>query len=129
MSRDHRNLEAFRLADQFVLAVYEMTRHMPRDELFGLTAQLRRAAVSTAANIVEGAARSSEREFVQFLNIAMGSLREAGYHLSLAVRLRMIEPELATGAEQAYEHAAKVLHGLIRSFKSPSESSAPDRSA
>lgn len=129
MSRDHRNLEAFRLADQFVLAVYEVTRHMPREELFGLTAQLRRAAVSTAANIVEGAARSSEREFVQFLNIAMGSLREAGYHLSLAVRLRMIEPELATGAEQAYEHAAKVLHGLIRSYRSAPDNPTPGPAA
>lgn len=117
MSRDHRNLEAFRLADLFVLAVYDGTRHMPRDELFGLTSQLRRAAVSTAANIVEGAARSSEREFVQFLNIAMGSLREAGYHLSLAVRLGMIDQPTAARAQDAYEQAAKVLHGLIRSFQ------------
>jgi four helix bundle protein len=117
VSRDHRNLEAFRLADQFVLDVYEITRHMPREELFGLTSQLRRAAVSTAANIVEGAARSSEREFVQSLNIAMGSLREAGYHLSLTVRLGMIDQPTARKAQDSYEQAARVLHGLIRSFK------------
>lgn len=90
---------------------------MPRDEIFGLTSQLRRAAVSAAANIVEGAARSSEREYVHFLNIAMGSLREAGYHLSLAVRLGMVDQATAAGAEDAYQSAAKTLHGLIKSLK------------
>jgi len=74
--RDHRKLKAFELADGLVMAVYQATRSFPKDELFGLTSQLRRAAVSVAANIVEGCARDGEKEYLNFLNLAFGSLRE-----------------------------------------------------
>lgn len=116
MSRDHRNLEAFRSTDEFVLAIYQVSKLMPREEMFGLTSQMRRAAVSAAAKIVEGAARSSERDFVHFLGMALGSLREAGYHLSLALRLGYFDSDAAKPAQALYEQSARLLAGLIRSF-------------
>ena len=85
--RDHRKLEAFRFVDTLVVSVYRETQGFPKSEIFGLTSQIRRAAVSAAANIVEGCARDSVSEYAKFLNIAFGSLREAGYYVELSHRL------------------------------------------
>ncbi|HEY3320532.1 MAG TPA: four helix bundle protein [Planctomycetota bacterium] len=117
MSRDHRKLRAFELADALVIEVYKMTRSFPKDELFGLTAQVRRAAVSVAANIVEGSARGSEKEYLQFLQIALGSLRETGYFIDLSARLGYIPRERAAELSAKYEETARVLSGLVRSLK------------
>ena len=88
--QDHRKLRAFELADQLVIEVYRATRCFPREEMYGLTSQMRRAAVSVAANIVEGCARESLKEYANFLNLAFGSLRELGYYLGLSVKLGFI---------------------------------------
>jgi four helix bundle protein len=76
--RDHRKLDAFRLADSLVLLTYRETRSFPASEQFELVRQMRRCAVSVAANIVEGCGRESEKEFLRFLYISFGSLRELG---------------------------------------------------
>jgi four helix bundle protein len=73
----------FQLADRLALATYTHTREFPREETFGLAAQLRRAAVSIASNIVEGCARRSEGDYLRFLDIAYGSSREVEYQLPL----------------------------------------------
>ncbi|MBM3856476.1 MAG: four helix bundle protein [Verrucomicrobia bacterium] len=88
--RDHTKLRAFELADEVVLLIYELTDHFPTKEIYGLTAQIRRAAISIVSNIVEGCARNSQNEYVHFLEIAYGSLKEAGYQLNLAIRLGYI---------------------------------------
>jgi len=85
--RDHRRLEVFDLADSLALLVYKSTKRFPNEEKYGLTSQVRRAAVSIAANIVEGAARLSDADFVRMLSIAYGSACELEYELSLAARL------------------------------------------
>ncbi len=115
--RDHRKLKAFQLADALVLSVYKETRAFPNDELFGLTSQMRRAAVSVASNIVEGCARESLAEYANFLNVAFGSLRELGYHIDLAERLGYLSKDKALTLAGAYEEAARVLAGLKKSLR------------
>jgi four helix bundle protein len=77
--RDCTKIEAWRLADDLTVAVYERTRSFPREEIYGLTSQLRRAAYSIPANIVEGASRESKKDYLHFLYIARGSLSETQY--------------------------------------------------
>lgn len=92
VSRDHRKLRAFEFADNLILRTTSVpvSAEFPDDEKLGLQAQLRRAAVSIATNIVEGSARRTTREYVQFLNIATGSAAEVQYLLELAYRLKFL---------------------------------------
>ena len=115
--RDHRRLEVFKSADKPVVAVYGLTRRFPKHELRGLTTQMRRAAVSVPANIVEGSARFTEREFVRFLEIAFGSLRELEYFLTLAPRLDYCRKEEAAKVGDLQATTARQLAGLIRSMR------------
>jgi four helix bundle protein len=95
MSTDHRKLAAFTLADDFAIRVYKGTRQFPIEERYGLRSQIRRAAVSTPTNIVEGCARESHRERDRFLEIAFGSVREVIYLVDLASRLEMLDQDTA----------------------------------
>lgn len=115
--RDHTKLRAFKLADEFVLAVYETTRGFPADERFGLTSQLRRAAVSIASNIVEGCARSTEADYLHFLTIAYGSAKESAYQLTLARRLNFIPENEANKIENQAIILSRTLNALITSIK------------
>ena len=79
----------FVFRDNLAVAVYQTTRNFPKSELFGLTSQVRRAAVSVPANIVEGCGRPSEKDFLRFLGIAFASVREVGYLIDLSDRPRI----------------------------------------
>jgi four helix bundle protein len=121
MSRDHRNLKAFQLADDLVMVVYRSTRTFPTEEKFGLVSQMRRAAVSVPANIVEGCARPSQRDFVHFLTISHASLRELGYYVDLSHRLGYLSNENKTNLLGLHDESSRVLAGLIRSLNTPKQ--------
>jgi four helix bundle protein len=105
----------FGLAHQLVIEVYRETGGFPSRERYGLTAQLRRSVVSVAANLVEGAARKSEREFDRYLEVSFGSLREAGYYLDLAFELGYCTPAAAEDLRALHARAASALSNFIRS--------------
>lgn len=79
-----KEIEAWQLAHQFVLQVYELTQHFPKDELYGLTSQFRRAAVSIAANICEGYKKFGTKDKIRFYNISQGSIEECRYYILLS---------------------------------------------
>ncbi len=88
--KSYAKLIVWKEAHALTIMTYEATKKFPRDELYGLTPQLRRAAVSVAANIVEGHARSGKKEFLQFLSVSNGSLTEVEYYMELAKDLGYI---------------------------------------
>jgi len=112
MARPHESLAAWRESMALVKAVYATTRSFPKEELFGLTSQMRRAAVSIPSNIAEGAARASRKEFAQFLNVAKGSLSELETQLLISVDLGFIPRD--HDVFRLADYVAKLLTGLHR---------------
>lgn len=88
---DHKDLEAWKCSIDFVSEIYKITQNFPKEELYGLTNQIRRCAVSIPSNIAEGSARQSDKEFIQFLYIATGSIAELETQLIIANNLSYIE--------------------------------------
>ena len=119
VSRDHRKLDVFRDADGLVEDIYRATKDFPASERFGLQTQIRRSCVSTATNIVEGAARRGEREFVNFLNSAAGSAAESRYLIALSARLGFVAPDQAEQFENRFRKLCAQLESLIRSLRGP----------
>ena len=115
--RDHTRLRAFELADELALAVYQATQSFPREEQFGLTSQMRRCAVSVASNIVEGCARHTQSDYLRFLDISYGSVRELEYQVSLSTRLNFMNQPTSQGVAALAAETAKVINGLIRSLR------------
>ena len=115
--QSYRELVAWQKAMDLTAEVYRITKTFPGDELYGITSQLRRAAVSVPANIAEGQGRQTTGEFRQFLGHARGSLLETETHIFLAMRLRYI-PE-AAGEEllKKTSEVGKVLNGLMASLR------------
>lgn len=117
MSRDHRNLRVFQLADELVLDVYRETQKLPMEERFGLQSQIRRAAVSVAANIVEGCARSTTNDYFHFVTIALGSANEARYLIELSIRLNNLKKVETDALVTRYTELIASLANLIRALR------------
>jgi four helix bundle protein len=115
--RDHTKLRAFELADDVAMLTYRVTRGFPKEEVYGLACQMRRAAVSVPSNIVEGCARESQAEYLRFLEIAFGSLRELHYQFGLARRLGYANNSVVPECDSKMTEAEKVLGALIRAMK------------
>ena len=113
----YRDLVVWQKAIGLVTEIYRATQRFPNDELFGLTSQLRRAAVSIPSNIAEGRGRSSLGEFRLFLGNAMGSLAEVETQLFIARNLHYIDEATAAGLLDLSSEIGRVLNGLISSVK------------
>lgn len=121
----HRDLVVWRQAMDLAQRVYEVTRTFPREETYGLTAQMWRAAISIPSNIAEGSGRATRADYLQFLRIAKGSLRELETQIELAQRIGLIQTDSATQLESLAISVAKLLDRLIRSL-SPPKPAPPD---
>jgi four helix bundle protein len=111
--RSYRDLQVWQRAMDVAVAVYDLTRSYPRDELFGLTSQSRRAASSIAANIAEGYGRASKPSYLSFLRIARGSLKELETHLMLAERVGITNAGATARLLEQTDELGRMLHGLI----------------
>ncbi len=114
--RDFRKLLAWQKADDLTVMIYHATEHFPSEEKFGLTSQLRRAAVSVAANIAEGSGRHSLKDFRRFLYLARGSLSEVQYYLHLSKRLGYLPENRQQATSALCAETGKTLQGLINSL-------------
>ncbi|MFN6964065.1 MAG: four helix bundle protein [Pyrinomonadaceae bacterium] len=118
--RPHHQLDVWKKAVDVSVAIYRCTDGFPRDERSGLTSQLRRAAVSIAANIAEGAARKSSREFVNFLSIAQGSASEVETELIIARRLNYLSEAEFGELTIALDEIGRMITGLSSYLKARS---------
>ena len=117
MLRPHKGLDVWNEAMALTTRIYAVTEAFPKSEVFGLASQMRRAGVSVPSNIAEGAARSSTREFLQFLNVAGGSLSELDTQIEIAMRLGFVSAEQREELDGMTDSIASKLAGLIRQQK------------
>jgi four helix bundle protein len=117
MARDFKNIKAWRLADDLTVEVYSSSKSFPKEELYCLTSQLRRAVISVPTNIAEGATRASKKEYLHFLNIANGSIAEVEYLLHLANRLGFLNNSDYKKLEELRAETGRTLYGLTASVK------------
>lgn len=115
--RNFRELVAWQQSVELALEVYRVTKRFPREEVYGLTSQLRRAAVSISSNIAEGQSRRSTRDFLHFLGIARGSLAEVETQLHIAAKLSYIESSAEKSLNEQVLELHRVLSGPIASLE------------
>lgn len=113
----YKKLFAWQKSDELARDIYEVTAGFPQSELFGITSQLRRAALSVPANIIEGYARVSRNEFKRFLSITLGSLSEVEYFLDFSYKQRMLSEDAHSLLIQKKEECGRLLWGLYISQK------------
>jgi four helix bundle protein len=114
MEKPHKKLEAWKQSMDLVVDIYEATKDFPHQEIYGITNQVRRAAVSVPSNIAEGAARQTKREFMNFLHVAQGSLSELDTQMEIATRLGFIDSKRRQSLNEKMVPIDKMITGLIR---------------
>ena len=114
--RSYRELIAWQKSVDLVTEIYSVTKGFPRDEIYGLTSQLRRSAVSVPSNIAEGQGRATKGEFIQFLCHARGSLFELETQIVIAEKLGYITPEIESRVASMITEVARILNGLLTSL-------------
>ena len=125
--RDFHNILAWQKSDDLTVAIYEATRCFPKEEVYALTSQIRRAAYSVPANIAEGASRNSQKDYLHFLFIARGSLAETTYFLHLSRRLGYLSDELHSRLAGQADEASRILTGLIGAVEMEATGKTRDR--
>jgi four helix bundle protein len=127
--QDYKNLKVWERAHQLTLAVYQATATFPKEELYGLTSQIRRACASIPANIAEGTGRGSDAEMVRFLHIALGSASELDYHLLLARDLNFLNNSVHEQLTSELAEVKRMLNAFICASHKEGESPCHVRSA
>ena len=117
MDKGYKKFLFWQKADELAFHVYSATKKFPKDELYGLTSQFRRAALSAPTNIAEGAGRQNRNEFKQFINIALGSLAEVEYLLSFSKRLGYLTGQEFDQLESQRQHVGRLLFGFFKAIK------------
>lgn len=115
-SRQHRKLDVWKMSMEFVREIYQVTESFPKSEVYGLTSQMRRSAISIPSNLAEGAARKGTKEFSQFLNIAQGSISELDTQIELSLMLSYIDKRIYEDLMEKLNAISKMLFGLSRSL-------------
>jgi len=116
MVRTHKDLDVWKKAIDFVTKIYAVTASFPKSELYGLTSQIRRAAVSIPSNIAEGATRNHKAEFKQFLFISLSSAAEIDTQLTISGNLGFMEKQRAMELQSELITISKMIQGLIKSI-------------
>jgi four helix bundle protein len=114
--QSYRDLEVWQLGMDLAEQIYSITKEFPSSEMYGLTSQLRRCSVSIPSNIAEGRGRRGTKEFVNFLDIAYGSLCELQTQLELALRLNLVAKATHDRAQDQANQLGRMLNGLINSL-------------
>jgi four helix bundle protein len=118
VEKPHKKLKVWQLGMDIATNVYRLTESFPVEEKFGLSSQMRRCAVSIPSNIAEGSARNTQKELINFLHIAQGSLAELDTQLELSLQLKLIAQESWTAMDKKLLEVDKMLSGLINKVRS-----------
>ena len=118
--KPHKKLEAWKQAIELTVGTYRLTEKLPKSEQFGLSSQMRRAAVSIASNVAEGAARNTKKDFIRFLHTAQASLSELDTQAFICMRLGFLSDTDLVLFNEEMERESKLITGLIRFLKKPS---------
>jgi four helix bundle protein len=122
--RNYRDLEVWKHSHKLTLELYEVSRKFPKEEMFGLTSQLRRAAISIGANLAEGCGRRTTAEFARFIRIAMGSASELDYHLLLCRDFKFLTNEIYDRMSKELVRIRKMLSALLASVETQMQAKA-----
>ncbi|MCC5655168.1 four helix bundle protein [Nostoc sp. XA013] len=119
--QSYQDLKVWQESMNLAEICYEVTKTFPKEETYGMISQIRRAAVSIPANIAEGYGRRTRGEYIQFLYISQGSLKELETHLLLSIRVKLNSPEIINNALNQCESVSKLLFFLIRSLQNQTQ--------
>jgi len=115
--KDFRQLRVWEKAHQLALAIYKISSWFPKEELYGLTSQIRRASMSVPTNIAEGCGRGTDAEFAHFLQIAMGSACETEYEWLLCLELGFVLPDEYKNMQEVLEEVKRMLATLLKTVR------------
>jgi four helix bundle protein len=115
--KDFRQLKVWEKSHQLALAIYKVTKEFPKEELYGLTSQIRRASMSIPTNIAEGCGRNTDADFARFLKMAMGSASETEYQLILARDLEFLPKDLYEKLHNDTEEVKRMLASLLKTIR------------
>jgi four helix bundle protein len=114
MAKMYENLDAWKESTDLAVRTYEITKTFPKEEIFGITAQLRRASISISSNIAEGAGRKSKKDFNHFIHMASGSLNELESLIIISFRLNLVTDRTYKGLKEKVDKVGRLIGGLSR---------------